>query len=181
MTNVSTNILKSYFVVDKLIPTKSSLKLTSSKCFRIWLITYLLCFIVVFVSRQSTFLKLPTLHLFSATCSIIVPRVSGSIKLVHQCLLIYQSGELLSSWILGFLVNRVRGRVMLFNDTFNNISVISWRSVLFVDETRVPWENHWPVASNWQILSYNVVASTPRLERDSNSQHMFLVNTLKSC
>ena len=31
---------------------------------------------------------------------------------------------------------------MVFNTTFNNISVISWRSVLLVEETRVPWENH---------------------------------------
>jgi hypothetical protein len=33
---------------------------------------------------------------------------------------------------------------MLFNDTFNNISVISWRSVLLVDETGVPGENYRP-------------------------------------
>jgi hypothetical protein len=30
---------------------------------------------------------------------------------------------------------------MLFNATFNNISVISWRSVLLVEETGVPEEN----------------------------------------
>jgi hypothetical protein len=29
---------------------------------------------------------------------------------------------------------------MVFNATFNNISVISWRSVLLVEETGVPWE-----------------------------------------
>ena len=29
--------------------------------------------------------------------------------------------------------------------TFNNISVIGWRSVLLVEETRVPEENHRPV------------------------------------
>jgi hypothetical protein len=34
--------------------------------------------------------------------------------------------------------------VMLFNATFNNISVISWRSVLCVEETRVPGENYRP-------------------------------------
>jgi hypothetical protein len=39
---------------------------------------------------------------------------------------------------------------MVFNATFNNISVISW-------------ENHQPVASYWQTLSHNVVSSTPRL------------------
>ena len=44
-------------------------------------------------------------------------------------------------------------RVMVFNDTFNNISVISWRSVLLMEETGVPGENHRPVASHWQTLS----------------------------
>ena len=34
------------------------------------------------------------------------------------------------------------GRVMVFNATFNNISVISWRSVLLVKETGVLVENH---------------------------------------
>jgi hypothetical protein len=31
---------------------------------------------------------------------------------------------------------------MVLNATFNNISVISLQSVLLVDETGVPWENH---------------------------------------
>jgi len=31
---------------------------------------------------------------------------------------------------------------MLFNATFNNISAISWQSVLLVEETGVPGENH---------------------------------------
>jgi len=44
--------------------------------------------------------------------------------------------------------------LMVFNSTFNNISVISWRSVLLVDETG---ENHRPVASHRQTLSHNVV------------------------
>jgi len=58
---------------------------------------------------------------------------------------------------------------MLLNTNFNNISVISWRSVLLVEETGVPRENHRPVASHRQTLSYNVVSSTPRHEWDSNS------------
>jgi hypothetical protein len=33
---------------------------------------------------------------------------------------------------------------MVFNATFNNISVISWWSVLLVEETRVPGDNHCP-------------------------------------
>jgi len=59
---------------------------------------------------------------------------------------------------------------MVFNTIFYNISVISWQSVLLVEETRVPWENHRPVASHWQTLSRNVASSTPRHKRDSNSQ-----------
>jgi len=31
---------------------------------------------------------------------------------------------------------------MVFNATFNNISVISWRSILLVEETEVPGEKH---------------------------------------
>jgi hypothetical protein len=31
---------------------------------------------------------------------------------------------------------------MVFNATFNNISVISWRLVLMVEEIGVPGENH---------------------------------------
>ena len=46
---------------------------------------------------------------------------------------------------------------MVFNATFNNISVISWQSVLLVEETRVPGEMHKRVASHWQTLSHNVV------------------------
>ena len=34
------------------------------------------------------------------------------------------------------------GSVMVFKTTFNNISVISWRSVLLVVETGEPGENH---------------------------------------
>jgi hypothetical protein len=35
-----------------------------------------------------------------------------------------------------------------------------------VEETGVPGENHWPVASHWQTLSHSVVSSTPRHERN---------------
>jgi len=45
---------------------------------------------------------------------------------------------------------------MVFSATFNNIWVILWRSVLWVEETG---ENH------RQTLSHNVVLKTPRLNR----------------
>jgi hypothetical protein len=47
--------------------------------------------------------------------------------------------------------------LMVFNATFNNISVISWRSVLLVEETGGTGEKNRPVASHWQILSHIVV------------------------
>ena len=47
--------------------------------------------------------------------------------------------------------------LMVFNATFNNIAVISWQSVLLIAETEGPGENHRPVASHWQNLSYIVV------------------------
>jgi len=43
-------------------------------------------------------------------------------------------------WLVGWF--------MVFSATFNNISVISWCSVLMVEETRVPGENHPSVASH---------------------------------
>jgi hypothetical protein len=47
-------------------------------------------------------------------------------------------------------VKWVRVKVMVFNATFNNISVISWRSVLVVEETEVPGE------SNCILYLYNL-------------------------
>ena len=38
--------------------------------------------------------------------------------------------------------------VLVLNATFNNISVISWRSVILVEETGVPGENHRHAASH---------------------------------
>jgi len=54
---------------------------------------------------------------------------------------------------------------MVFNVTFNNISV------LLVAETWVPGEKtHRPAASHWQTTLHNVVSSTPRHEWDSKWQ-----------
>jgi hypothetical protein len=76
------------------------------------------------------------------------------------------------SFLLGGL------RIMVFNATFNNISVISWRSVLLVEKTGVPAESHRPAVRHWQTLSHNAASSRPRHERDSNSQRWWL-NTKK--
>jgi hypothetical protein len=47
------------------------------------------------------------------------------------------------------------------NATFNNVSFILWRSVLLMEETGVPGENHRPVASHCQTLSRNDASSPP--------------------
>ena len=49
---------------------------------------------------------------------------------------------------------------MLHNTIFNNILVISWLSVLLDAETGVPGENH------KQIVSHNIISSTPRCEHN---------------
>ena len=60
----------------------------------------------------------------------------------------------------------------MFNATFNNISVISWRFFLLVEETGMSGENHAQTCRKTLInlITYNVVSSTPRHEVDSNSQ-----------
>ena len=55
---------------------------------------------------------------------------------------------------------------MLFNATFNNISVISWWPVLLVEKTTDLSQ----VTDKPETLSHNVVLSTPSRERGSNSQ-----------
>jgi len=73
-------------------------------------------------------------------------------------------------------------RFMVFNATFNNISVILWQLVLLVEETGVPGENHRPVTSHWQTLSHNVVSSTPCHERvrthNFDNELLLVINVL---
>jgi hypothetical protein len=39
-------------------------------------------------------------------------------------------------------------RIMVFNATFNNISVILWQTVLLMEETGMPGENYQPTGSH---------------------------------
>ena len=62
---------------------------------------------------------------------------------------------------------------MVFNATFNNISVMSWRSVLLMEEIG---ENHRSDATHRQTLSHNVVSTAPRVSvirtnNDSGYRH----------
>jgi hypothetical protein len=60
------------------------------------------------------------------------------------------------------MIHEIRKQKWLLKATFNNIWVISWRSVSLVEETGVPGENHRPASSHRQTLSQNVVSNTPR-------------------
>ena len=51
---------------------------------------------------------------------------------------------------------RLGVRVIVLNATFNNISVISWWSVLLVDESGVSGENHRPTDKVYHIMLYRV-------------------------
>ena len=62
------------------------------------------------------------------------------------------------------------GFVFMLNATFNHNSVISWRSVLLVEETKRTLRNPKTCCNSLTSLSHNVVSSTPRHERGSNSQ-----------
>jgi hypothetical protein len=61
-------------------------------------------------------------------------------------------------------------RFMVFNATFNNISVILWQSVLLVDEY-LEKTNHQLVSSHWQTRSHNVVS-----RRWSTNKHKLVIN-----
>jgi hypothetical protein len=69
--------------------------------------------------------------------------------IVHRCILSKDSDQMQvkvrpvhTSQKIICVRSKVRVRVMVFNTTFNNISVFLWWSVLLVEETVVPGENH---------------------------------------
>jgi hypothetical protein len=65
---------------------------------------------------------LATYHQYHSTVGIYIQTSSTTISLLTNVL----------NELMGL------GRVVVFNTTFNNISVISWQSVLLVEETGVP-------------------------------------------
>ena len=65
-------------------------------------------------------------------CYLFVLHLEGQRSIYDQ-----RSSHFYSLWI-----SYVVCCLMVFNATFHNISIISWRSVLLVEETGLPRENH---------------------------------------
>jgi hypothetical protein len=67
---------------------------------------------------------------------------------------------------------------MVFNVTFNNISAISWRSVLLAEETGVPGENHRPVASHRQTQKNYIYIQIFKIRQVNNSNIISMINVV---
>jgi hypothetical protein len=74
-------------------------------------------------------------------------------------------------------LRRVRFMVMVFNTTINNISAISWRSVLLVEETAVHGETHRPaqVTNKLYMKLHQVHFAMSGIPTNNNSGHMDLL------
>jgi len=70
--------------------------------------------------------------------------IYSGMQIIIQCSINHLTVE--RKWIVYFL-KRIEDGLVWFM-VFNKISVISWLSVLLVEETGVPVENHQPVASH---------------------------------
>ena len=76
---------------------------------------------------------------------------------------------------------KVGVRLILFNATFNNISVISWQSVLIlVEEIGVPEENHRTVASQSLTSSHKVGWATHLTIRGIQTNIIYISSLLNS-
>jgi hypothetical protein len=83
---------------------------------------------VLFASGNIVSLSVSALFILTfLSCSTVSSKINDQIMIYNVCLFVC---------------------LMVFNATFNNISVISWRSVLLVEETGGPRENHRPVTSH---------------------------------
>ena len=101
-------------------------------------------------------------------CAIVVLVILlCNLFIVFMCIFIILSFLLPSCCLLYTFIRSFRVSIIVLKATFNNISVMSWRSGLLEEETRVPDENQ--VTHN---LSHNVVSSTIRAYETGFSRYI---------
>ena len=69
----------------------------------------------------------------SSTLDRVIDPRSGQIKVYNIGICCFSSKNTIFGWLVGWLVG-----CMMINATFNNISVISWQSLLLVEKTEYP-------------------------------------------
>jgi hypothetical protein len=69
---------------------------------------------------------------------------------------------------------------MVFDTTYNNISIIFWRSILLVKETAVTGKPTELSQVTNKTLSYNVVSSRPRNGSDSNFNGFVVMHSIQT-
>jgi hypothetical protein len=70
--------------------------------------------------------------------------------------------------------------LMVLSATFNNIAAISWWSVLLVEETGGPGENHRPVASHWQNC-HMMLCISPLSRFELTTSVVIGIDSMSSC
>ena len=115
------------------------------------------------------FFLLLTESVFSHSENLLIQEKYVISEFNIRCMFIFGSLEcfLIWTWIDRFFD--------FWNVTFINISAISWRPVLVVEEARVPGENQRPCASNWQAFS---LASASRVHLFCNLQSQVRAHTV---
>ena len=118
---------------------------------------------------QHTFFLLLTESVFSHSENLLIQEKYVISEFNIRCMFIFGSLEcfLIWTWIDRFFD--------FWNATFSNISAISWRPVLVVEEAGVPGENQRPCASNWQALS---LAAASRVHLFCNLQSQARAHTV---
>ena len=102
---------------------------------------------------EVTWSEVPLEMLSGTSTSITVYERTRSLVICPIPTILFSWGRLQWLYFLQkFVVFGYVVRVIVFNATFNNIWIISWRSVVLVEKTGWPEENQRPVASHWQTL-----------------------------
>jgi hypothetical protein len=132
-------------------------RVVSLLCMYFWICIFLIVW-VFFFAVSSYFNPLLILRLRFFICSLFILKTFLHITLWNCCISKYpkkkdnhyknKKREMHLHSANSESLYEVRVTVIMFNVTFNNMSVISWWSVLSVEETGVPGVNHRPVESH---------------------------------